>query len=60
MNDNKWEEKEKDKIVQVLYDLLEKYDWGGDYHKIVLEIPFKGKFNMLDADVRVKEKLHLT
>lgn len=54
---DKWEEKEKDRIVQLIYDKLEKFDWGGDFHKMVIKLPFKGKFNLMDIEADIKEKV---
>lgn len=53
-----YEEKEKDRITQTFYDLMEKYDWGGMAEKTIVRIRFKGKFWMLEPDVQLKEKAH--
>lgn len=52
---DKYEEQEKDRILQCINDLLEKYDWGGMSEKTVIRLRFKGKFFMLDPDVQLKE-----
>lgn len=49
------DEQKKDKILQTLNDLLEKYDWGGVSQKMTIRIRFKGKFWMLDPEVRINE-----
>lgn len=54
------EEKEKDRILQIINDLLEQNDWGGKHKKMILKISFKGKFWMLDPEVIIKEDRHLT
>lgn len=49
------DEKKKDEITQRIYDILEKYDWGGDHKKMIIKLVFKGRMWFLDPEIIIKE-----
>lgn len=61
MAEEKWDDKEKDRITQEIYDLLEMQKWGEGFDRVVIKLIFKGKFNMMDPEIdqRIKRKSFL-
>ena len=55
MDQNKYEEKKKDEILQKLLESLDGEDWGGCMDSLVLEVIFRNKFEC-DVMVRYKNK----
>lgn len=53
---NKYEEQKKDEILQRIVDLLESHGWGDGHKKMIIKIPFKGKFWMLDPEVIIRDE----
>ena len=54
--EKKWERNKKDKIIEQLYKLLEKKEWGGQCDRLVLRITFHGKYEIHPIQV---EERHL-
>jgi hypothetical protein len=51
------DERQKDKILQTINDILEEHDWGGRHKKLVVKISFKGRLWMLDPEIIIKDSL---
>jgi len=54
MTESPRDEREKDKIVQDIYDALEAENWGGNTDLLVIELTFKQKF---DCNIFMRKKL---
>ena len=50
----KWEEKQKDGILQQINDRLEDEDWGAGCDRFVIKVVLEGRFNLTDILVQKK------
>ncbi len=49
-----FEEKEKDKILQEIHDVLESQQWGGSHDRIIIKLTFRGKLNLMPIEIDQK------
>ena len=49
-------EEKKDEVLQQIYDMLEKYQWGGGCERTTFRIVFSGKLVLEDIHVNQKER----
>ena len=52
--ENKYEQKEEDKILQEINDVLDSQEWGGRHDKIVIRLTFKGKYRLMPIEIEQK------
>ena len=57
MIQNKFEEKQKDEILQEINDLLEKENWGDGCERLSIKVVFEGHFNLQPLLVNRKEAI---
>lgn len=52
----KYEDQEKDRILQVVNDTLESLDWGARHERVIVKIILKGKFQLMEPEIDLKIK----
>lgn len=56
IDNTKYEEQQKDRILQVVNDTLESLDWGDRHERVIVKIILKGKFQMMEPEIDLKIK----
>jgi len=59
MNENKYDERVKDRIMQEIYEEIERQDWGGAGSKVVIRVAFSGKLKFQPIEVQIKQNRRL-